>query len=641
MPAMKRPVLFFVIFCLLFLLSAVPSYSQGVPAFPGAEGCGMYTTGGRGGRIYFVTNLNDTGVGSLRWAIKQSGPRVIVFKVSGIIALQSALSITTGDVTIAGQTAPGDGICIKNYALTVAADNVIIRYIRCRLGDEKRIESDAFSGRDHQNILIDHCSISWSVDECSSFYDNVNTTVQWSIVSESLQNSVHSKGAHSAGGIWGGQKASFHHNFLSDHYTRNPRFSGSRNTNAATAEKVDFRNNVIYNWIDNSGYGGEGGSFNIINNYYKYGPGTETAVKSRIFQPWGDDGTLSQTKSVYGKYYVNGNYVYGNSTVSADNWAGMEPDYTNLPFTVKDSLVSNTEFSLTPVSTHTAELAFERVLEYVGASLSRDTIDRRLVREARNGNCTYTGSVSNVPGLIDSQANVGGWPVYATFGTVPTDTDGDGIPDDWELKNNLDPDNVSDGLALAEGKGGYTNLDIYLASLVDSITEAQVAGAVTVPVILFTQPSNGTISVRSGETSVSCGAVTYGTELTITATPDDDYILASLQVNGTDFMNGGIYIANSDVTIVATMRLASSLNGVSIGSDFVIGSSLVSDVLNLTYTTPGDIQIQVYNAMGTLVKSCRSNDSSIKMCVSDLAPGVYILQSTQNQIILNKRFVKK
>ncbi|MDP3580528.1 MAG: pectate lyase, partial [Ignavibacteria bacterium] len=289
-----------------------------IPSFPGAEGFGKYTTGGRGGTVYEVTNLNDDNLpGSLRWAISQSGPRTIVFRVSGTIQLKSTLSISKGDLTIAGQTAPGDGICLRDYTLSVNANNVIIRFIRSRYGDAiSTNEDDAIHGMGYyKNIIIDHCSFSWSVDETASFYNNENFTMQWCLISESLYASIHAKGNHGYGGIWGGTNASYHHNLLAHHTSRNPRFAGGQ---TATCVNVDFRNNAIFNWGFNSAYGGEEGKINVVSNYYKSGPATSSGVKARIL-----DASPNPTEGKgVGQFFVDQNYVEGYAAITANNWAG-------------------------------------------------------------------------------------------------------------------------------------------------------------------------------------------------------------------------------------------------------------------------------------------------------------------------------
>ena len=267
--------------------SLTPEPITDIPAFVGAEGAGAFTTGGRGGKVLFVTRLDDDeNEGSFRWAVNQDYPRMILFNVSGRIDLKTKLNIVNGNLTIAGQSAPGDGICISGNSVELKSNNIIIRYLRFRLGSQYKVEDDAIWGRKGENILIDHCSVSWSTDECASFYDNKNFTMQWCILSESLNASLHIKGNHGFGGIWGGQKATFHHNLLANHNSRNPRFCGSRYTGTPDLEFVDFRNNVIYNWGYNSGYAAEGGNYNIVNNYYKYGPATHENVRSRIFEPY-------------------------------------------------------------------------------------------------------------------------------------------------------------------------------------------------------------------------------------------------------------------------------------------------------------------------------------------------------------------
>lgn len=440
-------------------------------AFFGAEGAGAYTVGGREGATYFVTSLNDDVQehGTLRYILNQPGAKTILFKVAGIIELQKELRIKTKNVTIAGQSAPGDGICIKNYPVIIEADNVIIRFIRFRMGDEKAYEGDAITCTGRSNVIIDHCSMSWSTDECASAYDNTNFTMQWCIISESLRKSVHVKDAHGYGGIWGGKTVSFHHNLLAHHDSRNPRFCGSRYSNDAASEKVDFRNNVIYNWGNNSGYAGEGGSYNMINNYYKPGPATKAKggqVAYRIFQPNSDDGTNSQAQGVWGKFHVTGNVMDANTAVTNNNWDGMHPNVKNYDtdFTV-DNIKSAVEFDITTyAATQTAANAYYDVLNKAGASFKRDAVDERVVAEVKNGTFTYTGSNGSKNGIIDTQSDVDGWPVYA-YDEAPKDSDGDGIPDEWEDANGLDKNKTSDGKAKTLDKD-YTNLEVYLNSLV-------------------------------------------------------------------------------------------------------------------------------------------------------------------------------
>jgi fructan beta-fructosidase len=419
-----------------------------VPAFPGAEGFGKYTIGGRGGKVIEVTNLDDSGPGSFRAACEAEGPRTVVFRVSGTIPLESELEIKNPYITIAGQTAPGDGICIKNYQVEFETDHVIIRYLRFRPGDEAGKEQDAFGGEgDH--IVIDHCSVSWGVDETLSINKASNLTVQWCMVTESLTKSIHKKGAHGYGGLWGGPGGSFHHNILAHHTSRNPRASGNKDSGL-----LDFRNNVIYNWGFNSAYGGELWPRNWINNYYKYGPATSENVRDRIFLQ----------KNPRGKMYADGNFVWEFPKISADNWNGgidfaEDGEATEVTLRVQEPYV------VAPVSTQSAEEAFESVLQHAGASLLRDSVDTRIVEEIRNGTAqfgeTYKGGGK---GIIDSQAAVGGWPELRSE-AAPVDSDHDGMPDEWETALGLDPTNASDGPTDRDGDG-YTNLEEYLNGLI-------------------------------------------------------------------------------------------------------------------------------------------------------------------------------
>ena len=454
-----------------FFLCALASHSLCAQtlAFPGAEGFGQYTTGGRGGKVLFVDNLNDSGPGSLRDAIEAQGPRTVIFRVSGTIFLDSPLVITNDSITLAGQTAPGGGICIAYHPVKIRANNVIIRYMRFRMGDSGNEEDDALGGLRQKNGIVDHCSLSWSTDECGSFYDNENFTLQWCILSESLRNSIHEKGAHGYGGIWGGMKATFHHNLLAHHTSRNPRFCGARyHEQTKETELADFRNNVIYNWGFNSAYAGENGKYNIVDNYYKPGPATLNNVRSRILEAW-----QSKDKNGFhdfGRFYIDGNAMEGSTSVTADNWKGVdykcfiESEGIDRTFPETDSLYqrcrSDQPFEFTIVTQHTAQEAYEAVLQQAGASLVRDAIDLRIIEEVRNDSFTYGDK-----GMIDSQSQVEGW-VELASSPAPADSDNDGIPDAWEDAHGLNKHDASDGNAYTLSPV-YTNLEMYLNSLVE------------------------------------------------------------------------------------------------------------------------------------------------------------------------------
>ena len=460
-------------------------------AFPGAEGGGMYTTGGRGGKVIHVTNLNDKGTGSLRAAIETSGARTIVFDVAGTIELASDLKISKGDVTIAGQTAPGDGICIKNYATNINADNVIIRFVRFRLGDEgnwteadinnhKADGEDCIWGRYQKDIILDHCSMSWSIDETASFYANANMTLQWSIIAESMKKCrLHSKGDHGYGGIWGGKDASFHHNLLAHHSNRTPRFDhtylyeGNGKSTATYRGNVDYRNCVNYNGQGNGCYGGEGGNFNMVNNYYK-----NTGKKYFIEADGGYVTGGTQYAYDWAHLYLSGNY---NSDGSSDKypdgvyWKKAYDAYSlsydghvlssALPIHGKDGADAY-------VSTHTASGAYSAVCSYAGASLRRDAVDKRIVTGVKSG----TGRIIN--DIDDIKAEYGSaWPVLSATDAEKAaiaDSDGDGIPDAYESAWGLDKANAQDGAAKSLDKNGrYTNLEMYLHYLVREVVSAQ------------------------------------------------------------------------------------------------------------------------------------------------------------------------
>ena len=420
-----------------------------------------------------MTNLEDSGPGSLRAAVQSSGARYVLFKVSGTIELKSRLKISNNDITIAGQTAPGDGICIKNYPVVVDADNVIIRFLRFRMGDEAQQEADALEGRFHKNIIIDHCSMSWSTDECVSFYANEKTTVQWCIISESLRNSIHFKGAHGYGGIWGGKHASFHHNLLAHHDSRNPRLGEESGKAFALTDLVDLRNNVIYNWGSNSCYGGEAMNVNIVNCYYKPGPASK--IRERIISIDKNKDSASEIYNIWGKFYIDGNYIDGSERATNDNWTygvynqfhssygEVSEEESCHEITVPHPIENN-------VTTHTAQEAYERVLDYAGASMIRDAVDIRIIENVRTGTYTAEGSNGSSKGIIDSQCDVGGWPELKSTET-PIDTDNDGMPDEWEIKMKLDPDKVNANDR--DLSSAYDNIEVYINSLVYEIINGQ------------------------------------------------------------------------------------------------------------------------------------------------------------------------
>ena len=511
------------------------------PAFPGAEGHGRYVTGGRGGKIVHVTNLNDSGTGSFREAVK-SGNKIIVFDVAGVIALKSDLKFAD-NITILGQTAPSPGITLRYYTVQPGSNN-IIRFIRIRRGQEKNINdgADASWQRNKTGIIFDHCSFSWSIDEVASFYDNNNFTMQWCTVAESLTNPGHSKGAHGYGGIWGGKLASFHHNFVAHLMNRGPRFNGARYgwtgytnnkeystykwQNTVQAENVDFRNCVMYN-AQGTCYGGPGGGqINIVNNYYKAGPshslkgttlnglkvdvstGKERGSQDRITlvtlsTQSNSDKNHPELYDMTSRYYINGNTTEttkGSKTTNKD-WKGVSYDkgvpsqngeyYSPDANNYYGDAVAHTTISgkscvkikmdepapTGQVTTHSAAEAYEKVLAYVGASLYRDEIDARYMEETKTGTATYKGSITNSPGIIDKVSDVKGY-TEANFGTgtrpADFDTDKDGIPDEWEKANGLNPNDASDALTYSlDKKGYYTNIEVYANSLVENIMKAE------------------------------------------------------------------------------------------------------------------------------------------------------------------------
>lgn len=533
--------------------TAVAQTAQ-APAFPGAEGHGRYVTGGRGGVVKHVTNLNDKGTGSFRDAVSGSSKKIVVFDVAGVIPLSSDLTIGA-NTTIMGQTAPYPGITLR-YKTLRCANNIIVRYIRIRRGQEHTTTDSEFDGgdaiwdRQKTGMIFDHCSLSWSTDEVASFYDNNNFTMQWCTIAESLTNAGHSKGAHGYGGIWGGKLASFHHNLIAHVTNRGPRFNGARygwtgytnnklyNTykwaNPAQAENVDFRNCIMYN-AQGTCYGGPGGGqINIVNNYYKAGPSgngnQERVTLVTVSTSNNSDKNHPEYYGMTSRYYISGNTTEttaGKKTSNKD-WNGV--GYDSGVFTingekyskdvknmygdaVKHVANSNGDMCVRikmdepaptgDITTHAADNTYNKVLEYCGASLYRDNVDARYVEEVKTGTATYKGSVTKKWGLIDLVSDVNGY-TEENFGTGKHpenfDTDNDGIPDEWEIANGLNPNDASDATKTTiDTKGWYTNIEVYANSLVEHIMKGGNADAESAvdeyyPALKTTGISNSTMT---------------------------------------------------------------------------------------------------------------------------------------------------
>lgn len=420
-------------------------------AFPCAEGYGKKSVGGRGGKVYVVTNLNSSGAGSFGEAVSASGARTVVFAVGGVI--KGNFSIRNDKITIAGQTAPGDGIAI-NGTLTLDANDVIVRYLRVR-GNANGDVITNNKNSPKSRIILDHISTSWSSDEILSIYFDNDVTIQWTMITEA------GSADHKFGGIWGNHRSTYHHNLFAHNTDRNPRIASGAGSN-------DVRNNVMYNWKNESLYGCEmqqvGSpqhnrcSTNVVANYYKPGPGTPKATErhTRIASPWSRNGAAD-----YGDWYIADNYVVGHPEVTADNWKGVFPQYTGNIANDQDAkagLKLDSPAEHMPIPPQTAEQAYQAVLEHVGAALpKRDSVDTRIIEEVRNGTFTY-----GINGFITKPSDVGGHPQLQN-GEAPEDSDRDGMPNEWELANGLDPFNENDRNNTYGP--GFTMLEKYLNSI--------------------------------------------------------------------------------------------------------------------------------------------------------------------------------
>ncbi|GAB3876581.1 pectate lyase [Hymenobacter segetis] len=559
------------------LVASAPVQAQQL-SFPGVEGAGRFVSGGRGRAatpttVYEVTSLADTNTqGTLRYAISQSAAvapyRTIVFRVCGTIHLTARMNIPA-NTTIAGQTAPGDGICLADRQVTVNGNNVIIRFVRFRTGDaypqqtgigmtNGNGDEDALSSTERKNIVVDHCTMSWSMDEAFTFYGATNDsmTLQWNLISEPLNYSYHFETGdtdyerHGYGGIWGGRRATFHHNLFAHCNSRTPRWNGTRYGAAIGSENCDFRNNVIYDWGSNNVYGGEGGNYNMVNNYYKYGPATTSnSAKFKTVNPY------KQTTAPllpYAQIYMTGNYVDSYPAITAANWKGATMQGGTLADTVQSKVL--TPFNIAPMNTQTATAAYASVLQGVGCVLPvRDALDQRIINDVQN----RTGGLIDVQGGFPARTPIAtsqvAWPVLSC-GPAPADSDHDGMTDAYELANGLNPNNAADRQLIAAN--GYTNLENYLNGLVAVVTGTKPTGAVLEPLHLFPNPAAEQLTVEHPRSGAEARITVYNFvgQRVATLTPAVGGV--STPVNLGNLAKGNYLLVYTDANVSLTAKCA-------------------------------------------------------------------------------------
>ncbi|MSU24040.1 MAG: pectate lyase [Opitutus sp.] len=426
---------------------AAPAFSAALPSFPGAEGFGANTPGGRGGKVLFVTNLDDSGPGSLRAACDADGPRLVLFRIAGTITLKKPITVTKPFLTLAGQSAPGDGVCLRDASFGIATHDVVVRYLRSRLGDVSGREDDCIDLLNGaHDCILDHCSATWSIDECLSTSGiDENCTIQWCLIGESLNQSKHAKGKHGYGSLARANgPMSWHHNLWIHNDARNPRLGDAYDR--PPSPTFDVRNNVIYDFGGTaSGLTQGHWSANYVGNYIRPGPSSTARTPIHIGNKPADSNIT---------FYLQGNIFEGHDELTADNSKFIDAyELEGKP----QARTTATPIVTAPVRTVSAKEAYELVLASVGASLPvRDAVDTRLVGHVR----TRGGH------LINSQTEVGGWPELKS-GPLPIDTDNDGIPDAWETARGLNPRDASDAAKLA--KSGYSNIEEFLNSLVAAV----------------------------------------------------------------------------------------------------------------------------------------------------------------------------
>jgi hypothetical protein len=646
---------------IIFFLTIGQSKAQQL-AFPGAEGYGKYAKGGRGGVVYEVTNLNDSGPGSFRTGVTQGGvfnpvtgsfgPVTVVFRVSGTIELLSDIKISRSFLTIAGQTAPGDGICLKGRSLILNGakiggnhGNIIIRNLRSRPGGNVSTGLYGFDMENCQNVIVDHCSFGWANEECAAMYDTKNITVQYSIVSEGLYSAGHAKGVRSYGGVWGGQYVSYHHNLIAHNVSRTVRFNGSRAHD--TTAVIDYRNNVIYNWGSSGAcYGGEviipGGvsQVNIVNNYYKPGPATSTTLKFLA---------ASYATPAYGtgQWYVAGNVMHGNSSLSADNWLAV--DVSANPTATERALAKSTvPFSIAhQLPDESANDAYVKVLANAGAILpKRDAIDERVVNETSNGTATSLGTYGKL-GIMDGPVAASNYVTYNST-TPPDDNDHDGMADAWELNNGLDPSNANDRNNV--NTDGYTMLEVYLNSLgstqnlpltflsFDAKLDLQTNHKIQINWSTTNEINTNKFIVESSKDGVNFSAIA---EILAHNTNGVHHYHSTAQKtsNGVSYYrlkqvdNDGKYTFSKIVAVDLKIDKGVNLypNPVNNYLTFIHPLTLTNTTININ-STDGKIKISA-------IAQANTNQSEID--VSSLKPGVYLLNFFGKEETLVLKFIKK
>lgn len=653
----------------LSLLAATLTISAQAPAFPGAEGHGRYTTGGRGGEVRHVTTLADDGKtntkGTFRWAVNGSDKKIVVFDVGGVIALTKDVNIGA-NTTILGQTAPAPGITLRYFTVNPAGNNIVMRFIRIRRGQEKDVNdgADASTARHYTGIMLDHCSFSWSIDEVASFYDNNNFTMQWCTIGESLNNAGHGKGAHGYGGIWGGKLASFHHNLICHVNNRSPRFNGARYDwtgytgnklynqykwqNAVQAENVDFRNCIVYN-CGNGCYGGPGGGkVNMVNNYYKTGPAATTSRLTTVTV--GASGNASGYPiywTMTSRYYLKGNlinnssagwnqmsyddgtYVINNKRYSPDpnHYNGENVTYVkNTAGTDCVSIQLDEPAPTGEVTTHTALQAFNKVLTYAGASLIPDDVDQRYFSETKNGTATYSGSVTKKKGRIDMVSDVNGY-TEANFGTGSRadgfDADNDGIADAWEQANggNLNPN----GYDLDPAKY-YTNIEVYANALVQEIMTSGNADAENAAKEYYPQYTK--------EDGTVINAInTLGIDINGGSSPSQDAKTYSVSFNGSDIESSVGFF-----TYDGKHNFNNKFTGTYDGMEFVSGLKMEGSTL-VQFTTKTTATVTIVqstwsehtikfddNELSLSSATTPTNSNGVRVyTIADIAPGTHTI----------------